>query len=1115
MISNQLFHLIFRRLIAYAPLFLPVLIGTILASSTTASISIYSETLRNLGLEFAINAAERESLNLRINFESPGMDARTYDSDIERLEGSIDRKIGDIAEQRIKHVRTSTFLVDREGEFTQNLELAYRGSFHFMDQFEDRFQLLTGYIPEPQALVASDGSLLVEGVILQRNATFLNIKEGDVMVFRPFWEDRADRVHVRVTGIVRQIDDGTVNWDHPSLDRLVGEPTLLNTLPVIVDEAVAVDILGAIFRDMQGFHFADYHIEVNNITADSSLDTRESIESLESGLRASLSSYRQDTRLVQLLSTYDSKLQFLQIPLTVVLLLVAGMVLYAVLFLAMLINRRQRADGALLMSRGATKRHLLLINATQALLIGGISGAVGPIVANIAISSTGYLPFFSALGRTGVLPTTLSVESYMYGGIGAVVSFIVLMLPSVISEDTNPLEQRVNDVRPPTKSFVQKWYIDIILAAMTFFLINQLNQQGSLVSSVFSGGSANLALLFVPVLFLFSSALLLLRIIPYITRAAAKLLIPVSTVWLALGLWQISRNPQNITRLILLLVLASGLGAFAANFGGTLDRSYEERALYAAGTQTRLLGANLAGTGPSIDFQKTMEGINGVEAASPVLRQQGSFSGGATDLRYELLGVDPGEISGISWWREDFSDNSIEELMSLIETDLPIPYGLLLPEDATSIGVWVEPVETSPLSRLLGVMVDRNGRYFSIYFGTLEQEGLHFLETEIKPVSRRGWGGRTVEVLEPQAPFTLLSIQIVQRSRSSGMQRGAFYIDSINTTSNGLETWSVLHEFDEKSSWNILDLGVMTRSDSLKFVKDTQNGQSQRALFTWGASSGFVQRGIYYGPEEYKIPMLLSPPLLRSLNQNVGDTVVLALGTARATGEIVGTVDHFPTLDPIGIGGFVVVNLDDIVRQQNLVGQSDEVQANEVWTIFGNERANEQPFTELSDVAGTARYVSRSNLISESKADPLVAAGWKTILMVSYISVLFLGIVGYISHAVLVVGERRNQFALLRTMGLTGSQIRLVVWFEHIIVIIIGIVAGFFIGQRTGSLLMPFLDRTETGVAVQPPFVLEINWEALGLVYLVMVTVFIVCTLLVVKIYNKLALGQALRIGED
>ena len=135
--------------------------------------------------------------------------------------------------------------------------------------------------------------------------------------------------------------------------------------------------------------------------------------------------------------------------------------------------------------------------------------------------------------------------------------------------------------------------------------------------------------------------------------------------------------------------------------------------------------------------------------------------------------------------------------------------------------------------------------------------------------------------------------------------------------------------------------------------------------------------------------------------------------------------------------------------------------------------------------------------------------------MVSYLSVLFLGIVGYISHAVLMVGERRNQFALLRTMGLTGSQIRLVVWFEHIVVVLIGIVAGFFIGQRTGSLLMPFLDRTETGISVQPPFVLEINWEALGLVYLLMVIVFVICTIVVVKIYNKVAIGQALRIGED
>ena len=225
MFTNQLFHLIIRRLAAYAPLFIPVLIGTILASSTTASISIYSETLRNLGLEFAIDKADRESLNLTVNFESVGMDARTYDSDINRLNSSVSQKIGEISEQRVRHVRTSTFLVDREGELTQNMELAYRGSFHFIDEFDSRFELLKGHIPEPRALIASDGSLLVEGVILQSNADFLNIREGDIMVFRPFWEDRADRVHVKVTGIVSEVRSGNTNWEHPSLCLLYTSPS--------------------------------------------------------------------------------------------------------------------------------------------------------------------------------------------------------------------------------------------------------------------------------------------------------------------------------------------------------------------------------------------------------------------------------------------------------------------------------------------------------------------------------------------------------------------------------------------------------------------------------------------------------------------------------------------------------------------------------------------------------------------------------------------------------------------------------------------------------------------------------------------------------------------------
>ena len=62
---------------------------------------------------------------------------------------------------------------------------------------------------------------------------------------------------------------------------------------------------------------------------------------------------------------------------------------------------------------------------------------------------------------------------------------------------------------------------------------------------------------------------------------------------------------------------------------------------------------------------------------------------------------------------------------------------------------------------------------------------------------------------------------------------------------------------------------------------------------------------------------------------------------------------------------------------------------------------------------------------------------------------------------------------------------------------------------------MPFLDRTEQGITVLPPYVMETNWTSLGVVYGSMVAVFFAATYVVVRLYSKLALGQALRIGEE
>ena len=101
---------------------------------------------------------------------------------------------------------------------------------------------------------------------------------------------------------------------------------------------------------------------------------------------------------------------------------------------------------------------------------------------------------------------------------------------------------------------------------------------------------------------------------------------------------------------MLLLVLGAGLGAFAASFGGTLDRSYQERALYQAGAEVRFPNATIARNGPSLGLSDLITNVEGVDDASLVLRQGGSFATGLAGARFELLAIDPETFSEVSWW---------------------------------------------------------------------------------------------------------------------------------------------------------------------------------------------------------------------------------------------------------------------------------------------------------------------------------------------------------------------------------------------------------------------------------------------------------------------------------
>jgi hypothetical protein len=1109
--------LVIRRALVYGPLLLPVLIGTTVACAATAAIVVYMQALREVGLRHAVQNVDPGSLDLRLSFETPDASEGPYRQAVGRVQAEVAQWLGDAAEEAPeRYVRSSTFLVSNEGEAPGGLDVAPRSSFHFLSDWTDKFEVVSGRPPRAAAPSAPGQPPRVEALALEAGANALGLEVGQVVRFTPFWEDVTPYTDVVIVGTARIREPQHPDWASPPLSRLAGEPTLLNMLPVLVPEETLSRTLGPAFRKMSASQSWTYDLDPEAISAAEAETARRNIGILEAVLGGAVPSYRQTTELRDLLATYDTRLRFIEVPLAVVLLLVTAMVLYAVIFLATMVVQRQRTDAALMRSRGAHTSHVFVLYAAQGLLISGVAVALGPFLAVAVVSALGYLPAFAALTSGGPLAVSLSRPAFLFSAVGGALSFLVLLVPAFQVARRNPLEERRQTTRPPQAPLLQRYYVDVGLAVVAVLFLWQLGQQGSLVAGAVTGtGASDLFLLLVPTLFLIAAALLLLRLVPLAVRLVARVIAPVAPLWLALGLWQIGRNPLDATRLILLLVLGAGLGAFAASFGGTLERSYRERALYQAGAEVRFVNATLTRTGPSENVQALVEETPGVVGSSLALRQDGSLTTGPPGLRFSLLAVDPETFPAVAWWREDFAGEPLSELLAPLSEDETDAWGLPLPEDARRLGVWVRAAEPSPVSTVLALVMDGNGRYFIVPLGTLESTDWTLIEAPLEP-PRTQSGRRENPRLEPAPPFRLLSLQVRQRARAGGMTGGAFFVDAVTTTAADGGQPTTVHQFADGSGWNVLDVGALSRGDSLRSVTGAGREGDEALLFTWGATSGFVQRGIYIGPRESAAPVIVSPGLLRRTGLEVEDSTVLAIGSGRLPVRIVGVAPYFPTLDPERQAGFVIGDVESVVRQQNLVGASGEVQPNEVWTVLGSGLADrEATIAEVESIAAATGVVDRPGLLGASQADPLVAAGWGALLFMAYGGVLFLGVVGFIAHAVLTVGERRAQFALLRTLGLGPGQIRAVVWFEHMLVVAVGIAMGYFLGQRTGALLMPFLDRTEAGIAVLPPYILETSWPALGAVYGAMTAVFVLATVVVVRLYNRLALGQALRIGEE
>ena len=1087
--------------------------------------------------EAALRRALREAnadeanfwVRIYMNLEEPAIAAQrtsVYQSSTELVDERVTSMFADYLEDHARLLETSTFFYTGHPRFDVAQDARPRGRIQYMTRLfdEDRSRLLEGSWPSPaNATVGAP----VEVVMEQAGADMVGASVGDVLSVHPATGESESRViQVKLLGLFERTDPADDFWygrDHNFSNHNGDWPTVpMFTTEEAILQQVATEYPGIYSNvtwiydlDRQGFGFNDV------------ATVQDSIERMRWELLAHLENSSVSIKLDRLLDAYSEQLVLSRVPLYLMVFLVVGILAYYLALVSALTIRSRSAEIAMLKSRGTTTLQVAMMIFVEGLLLAIPALVAGSLLAAPVAGLLGSL--FFDVQRDGIL-ISLSVQALLLGAAGALLSVAVLTLSTLVAARRGIVEFRQAGARPARAPLIHRYYLDLLLLALIGFIWWQIQSRSSLLLRPVGRGELEIdfTLLLGPVLGLLALGLIVLRFFPLAVILAARVMEPIGPVWLVQGLRRMGRDPIAPGSLVVLLMLATALGVIGSAFGSTLQRSQEDRARYHVGADVRVhhSGSRLPIT--NLGLAESLPPDAAGTRVAEVQRVTGNMlTQGFSSERFDLLAVDSARFAQVAWFRPDFADGqTLPALMRKIQapvnlSDAPrqaelqisrvsVPggsSGLPLPEDATSLALWANPGQ--PRARLaVGARIrDNRGYTFDMLIGEPEEAGWQQISGEIAVSPSRG--NRQPPPVEP--PFTLVNLQVF--SRFGLNDPGVLFLD--NLTATGPEGEVVVEDFQSLENWQAAEDYTRPGLYALETSEAVSRGDGRRsAAFSW-APGGVGIRAIRPGPPDGPLAAIASPQILESADVNVGD--ILSVGTSNLAFpvRIVAVADYFPTLWPRE-QPFLVLDLESFNIYNDRLGRRPGVGPNEVWASSTDPTATEAALVQALEGMGMSVDTSliTTQEIQRRVEQPLANASWGGLLALMFLALVLASASGVILFSYVDTGERRSEFALLRTLGSSIGQLNGMVWFNLLLMVACGVALGTWAGQQIGAALLPVLEVSEGGVRVTPPMALETNWVTLAVAYLALAAVALGNVVWLAWFTARLNLQQVLRAGE-
>ncbi|KQP56118.1 FtsX-like permease family protein [Agreia sp. Leaf283] len=910
------------------------------------------------------------------------------------LRASLD--IADDADQQDAEVRRAiakTFdRVEVEFETTRTLEA---GAIYSTSDRSGPAEALT--VPDLASRAAFDTGAApvgVDEVAVQADAAAaLGLHLGDEVIL--------NRAPFTVSGTWRALDALDPRWYGDESVETGGSSDRLGPFVITEDAWTRFDLPPKAVWTVVPASIDDF-TSINGSSVSAAWDT---VERAWRGEVSGFDSLQVQRQLARTLDDFDDRVEGLKAIEPAAAVLVAGSALVALWQLVQLLVAARERETLLFWARGRSTTAIasrVTGEVAVTALLGAVVGVSAVALGLFAVSEAGQ--------GTLVRPSAFAVPAVVL--IGAIVIAAVSSYRSATS-----VTQSTQGGRGGTRARRAALPGAVLLVAIAAALsVWQLRRYGSPLTPDAEGTSSiDPIVVIAPAVALIAVVLIALAAFPAVVGLYARRTRN-SGVGTHLAARTLARQTTRIAAPLVIVALAVGAATVAATFSATWAHLYAQNAALHSGADVRI-SSPLAPL--SAEQRDTVAGTKNITDVVPVDVQTlsvGTVTGSVVAATPDALRQGADDAGGIF---------SPDDAADAIHVDDPGP---IIPVGATSLTLRVEARHFDESPAVSAWIADSLGSLRRVVF-------------ESPTIDADGVLAYTVVLIDgaDTAPGSLVSLDISFANQSFDAVRPSFRVKSLDAQVDGAAEAVELGQFwliDTLSEFSIPPESTTTGDG---FVLDSPLPSLRMTVSSDGTASDYLRP-----------PIVVSEPLARSLDLQIGDTIALSLRDAVGDANAVVTA-IVPAIPAADSDNAALIDLSVINHLHQRVS-SAPAESTDLWVTTARQQ-------QVRDsVRGVVPANAHIGLRDDPEARQVLGAAAIAFWAAASACLLFAFIaVGSASSSRLRWG--RADIAALRALGMRAGEQSAVLVRELVLVLVVAVLAGVAAGALVSVLTVPQLAR--------------------------------------------------------